>query len=427
MTSNVIRNGVPWFDDRGETVNAHGACIVEEGGLYYLFGEYKTDSKNTFVGFSCYSSPDLATWTFERLVLPQQADGLLGPDRIGERVKVMKCPSTGRYMMYMHTDSLGYTDPHIGVAVSDTIAGEYAFRGALEFDGGPVRRWDMGTFQDDDGTGYLILHEGDVYRLSEDYSRAEELVAGRLADGGESPAMLKHHGQYFLLFSNKTSWERNDNYYLSAPEISGPWTHRGLFAPEGSLTHNSQCSFVLPLHRGGHTVHLYMGDRWSFPHQASAGTYIWLPLEVADGALSIPRYLPAWTLGGAAADEFDDVPLDGCVTAVSFASNVPGASVEVPFTGTQIAVEGTSNENSGYALIEIFDVGREEPLTTSLVDFYSLAPDTGTRFVSPVVPEGEHRLRVTVTGEMPVWTDKTRTRFGARDRYVTIQGLVVLA
>jgi hypothetical protein len=420
MTGNVIRNGVPWFDDRGQIVNAHGACIVEEGGLYYLFGEYKTDDKNTFVGFSCYSSPDLATWTFERLVLPQQPDGLLGPDRIGERVKVMKCPSTGRFMMYMHTDDLAYTDPHIGLAVSDTIAGEYAFLGTLEFDGGPLRRWDMGTFQDQDGSGYLLLHEGDIYRLSDDYSRAEELVASGIAQGGESPAMLRQDGQYFVLFSNKTSWERNDNYYLSAPSIRGPWTHRGLFAPEGSLTHNSQCSFVFPLRRGGRTVHLYMGDRWSFPHQASAATQVWLPLDVSDGALSLPRYLPSWTLGDTA------VPPGGPGIGVAFASNVPGTFVDVPFTGTRAAVGGVSNKNSGYALIEVFDVGRAEPVNSSIVDFYSLVPDSGIRYVTPLVQEGGHRLRVTVTGHMPVWTDKTRTRFGAHNSFVTVENLTVL-
>ena len=41
-TEKVVNNGIPWFDDRGEIVNAHGACIVEENGRYYLFGEYKT-------------------------------------------------------------------------------------------------------------------------------------------------------------------------------------------------------------------------------------------------------------------------------------------------------------------------------------------------------------------------------------------------
>ena len=47
----IIFNGVPWFDQNGNTVNAHGACIVREHDTYYLFGEYKTDDKNMYNGF----------------------------------------------------------------------------------------------------------------------------------------------------------------------------------------------------------------------------------------------------------------------------------------------------------------------------------------------------------------------------------------
>jgi hypothetical protein len=108
----------------------------------------------------------------------------------------------------------------------------------------------MGTFQDGDGTGSAMWAQDDVY---------------------------------YLLFSNKTSWERNDNYYLGAPSPAGPWTHRGLIAPEGTLNFNSQCTYVFGLTTEGGRVPMYMGDRWSFPRQASAATYVWLPLSV-DGA-----------------------------------------------------------------------------------------------------------------------------------------------
>ena len=65
-----IVNGVPWTDDHGKPVNAHGACIVEENGKYYLFGEWKSDTTNAFPGFACYSSTDLVNWKFERVALP---------------------------------------------------------------------------------------------------------------------------------------------------------------------------------------------------------------------------------------------------------------------------------------------------------------------------------------------------------------------
>ena len=76
---NMIRNGVPWFDTEGNIVNAHGACIVEDDGRYWLFGEYKSDESNAFPGFGCYSSTDLVNWQFERVVLPVQQDGILVP------------------------------------------------------------------------------------------------------------------------------------------------------------------------------------------------------------------------------------------------------------------------------------------------------------------------------------------------------------
>ena len=139
----IVYNGIPWFDNQGNIVNAHGACIVEDNGRYYLFGEYKSDKSNAL--------DDLVNWKFERVVLPVQPDGILGPNRVGERVKVMKCPSTGEYVMYMHADDMGYKDPYIGYATCSVINGEYKLQGPLLHDGKPVKRWDMGTFQDTDG------------------------------------------------------------------------------------------------------------------------------------------------------------------------------------------------------------------------------------------------------------------------------------
>jgi hypothetical protein len=157
------------FDQNNDEVNAHGACIVEEEGKYYLSGEDKTGSTNMFIGIGCYSPSDLMTWQFERIVLSQQPDGLLGPSRIGERPKVMKCTETGEFVMYMHTDDRKYMDPHIGYATSKTIDGDYEFQGALLHDGEPIRKLDMGTFQDTDGKCYLLIHRGAIYELSSDY------------------------------------------------------------------------------------------------------------------------------------------------------------------------------------------------------------------------------------------------------------------
>ena len=176
VAENVIKNGVPWFDTDGNIVNAHGACIVEDGGKYWLFGEYKSDESNAFPGFGCYSSTDLVNWNFERVVLPVQPNGILGPERVGERVKVMRCPSTGEYIMLMHADDMKYKDPNIGIAVCDRIDGDYKFLGTIEYEGEPIKRWDMGTFQDEDGTGYLLIHHGPIYRLINDSRSIESKI-----------------------------------------------------------------------------------------------------------------------------------------------------------------------------------------------------------------------------------------------------------
>lgn len=380
----IVYNGIPWFDNQGNIVNAHGACIVEDNGRYYLFGEYKSDKSNAFPGFSCYSSDDLVNWKFERIVLPVQPDGILGPNRVGERVKVMKCPSTGEYVMYMHADDMGYKDPYIGYATCSTINGEYKLQGPLLHDGKPVKRWDMGTFQDTDGKGYLLIHHGPIYRLSDDYRSIEAEVA-HVKGSGESPAMFKKNGIYYMLYSNLTSWEKNDNFYFTAPKIEGPWTKQGLFCPEGKLTYNSQSTFVFPLKRGNDTIPMFMGDRWSYPHQASAATYVWMPLQVNGTHISIPEYWQCWDI-----DQLKpvDVLREGKLVPVSkmeftpdwkqdnegVSSNVRGSVLSIPFKGTHAAVIGESNPHSGYARVSLLDA-KKDTVYVSLVDFYSKYPE----------------------------------------------------
>lgn len=431
----VIYNGIPWFDDQGKIVNAHGACIVEDAGRYYLFGEYRSDETNSFVGFSCYSSDDLSNWKFERIVLPIQKEGLLGLNRIGERVKVLKCPSTGEYVMYMHTDDIKYCDPCIGYATSKTINGEYTFRGPLMVGGEPIRMWDMGTFQDTDGTGYLLIHEGDIYRLSKDYCSAEKRIVKNMAPGGESPAMFKKEGIYYFLFSNKTSWEKNDNYYFTASTVSGPWKKGGLFVPEGKLTYNSQTTFVFPLIQGKDTIPMFMGDRWSFPHQASAATYVWMPMRVNKGKLFIPEYWQAWDIKTLA-------PMDaldkGKILFLSkirseagwerrgeqLCSNLKNSVLDISFKGTQAAIIGEANSHGGYARVSVLN-GKGEILYSSLIDFYSKYPEKSIRIMTPNFTKGKYVLRIEVTGISPVWTDKTNACYGSADCQVVLDKIVV--
>lgn len=434
---NAIHSGIAWFDQHNKEVNAHGSCIVKEGDTYFLFGEYKSDTLNAFTGFSCYSSNDLMNWKFERIVLPRQADGLLGPNRIGERVKVMKCESTGEYVMYMHADDLGYRDPHVGYATSKTIDGEYEFQGALLFDGKPIRRWDLGSYQDDDGTGYLLAHEGNIYKLASDYKSVEQIVLTGAAPGGESPAMFKHRGIYYWMFSNKTSWERNDNYYLTATAIEGPWNKRGLIAPEGSLTWNSQCSFILPVYGKNDTTYIYTGDRWSFPKQGSAGTYVWQPIVLEGDAMSLPAFQSSWSIDPKTA-QWQSVEIKSKVLrkpgttkggwekwGEMLVSKVKGAALTYSFKGRQIGIRGLTNSTGGYAHLILTNSKKEEIINT-YVDFSSKAEVSSLRFMSPLLESDSYTLTIEVVGIHPMWTDKAKNIFGSSDDYVCIEEVFVL-
>lgn len=146
-----IFNGISLYDQNKNPVNAHGSCIVQENGTYYLFGEYKTDDVNKYIGFSCYSTEDFMSWKFEGFALPPLKEGILGENRIGERVKVVKRKNAEGYTMLMHTDDMKYCDPCIGLATGTKLNEKFTFQGPLLFKGEPIlgygylygRRWNF--------------------------------------------------------------------------------------------------------------------------------------------------------------------------------------------------------------------------------------------------------------------------------------------
>jgi hypothetical protein len=68
----------------------------------------------------------------------------------------------------------------------------------------------------------------------------------------------------------------NDGNYLSGAK----WISLGN-PTHSRKTFNSQCAFVLSFPSRkypGDLFHIYMSDRWNFPHLLNA-TYIWLPFQ----------------------------------------------------------------------------------------------------------------------------------------------------
>lgn len=441
---NAINSGTPWFDQNGNIVSAHGACIVKEKDTFYLFGEAHTDDSNAFAGFNCYSSKDLYNWKFERQALPLQESGKLGPNRVGERVKVMKCPKTSEFVMYMHADSLTYKDQFVGYAVSKNIEGPYTFKGPLLLDGKPIKKWDMGTFQDTDGSGYILVHGGEIYKLSEDYKSVTEKVNENITTGFESPTMLKKDNMYYFIGSHLTSWEKNDNYYYTSNSIKGAWQSQGLIAPEGTLTWNSQSTFVLPIQGSKETTYMFMGDRWSFPKQASSATYVWQPFEISGTSLKIPNYLDSWQIdlvsGTVSVKKNSDKILKNTDKAIKYSgswshtesgnakfeskSDDKNASFSIAFKGQQIALKSVVGDKNGYARVVLTNE-KGETINTAVVDLYSKNATATTVYQSPILKKGNYNLTVSNTGDRPNWSDKKKSNYGSTGNYISLTEIAI--
>ena len=265
--------------------------------------------------------------------------------------------------------------------------------------------------------------------------------------------MFKAGNVYFLLLSNRTSWERNDNYYFTASSPAGPWTSRGLFAPSGTLTWNSQTTFVLPVAGATATTYVFLGDRWSYPRQGSAATTVWQPMAVSGTTLSIATFNEAWkidpttgawsTASSAATTSIDDSVSGTGVNQFNYGgtwahatgggfnnsetrSATAGDTVSIAFTGTQIKLYGVANTDAGYATLALVD-GKGGTVASGVIDFYSKYRDTAheLKYVSPVLKSGSYTLKLTVLGEHSNWSDKAGDQFGATGNYVSIDRAVV--
>jgi hypothetical protein len=290
----VITSGTEWRDVQDNPVNAHGGGMIKVGSTYYWIGEYK-DASGLFLATACYSSTDLQHWTFVNKTLVKQASGDLGPNRVVERPKILFNRTTQQYVQTMHVDNATYTDQGLGIATSSTVCGNYTYRGRLTLNGSRVRKWDSGSFQDADGTGYIIFHNGNIYQLAPDYLSAVSHPLVDMCAGCESPALFKVGATYYFLFSHRTSWATNDNFYFTATSLTGPWTSRGNLAPAGSHTWNSQTTYVLPVQGSSTTTYMFMGDRWNASN-LGASTYVWQPLVINGTSLSMPTFKASWTI-----------------------------------------------------------------------------------------------------------------------------------
>jgi hypothetical protein len=298
-----IKPGAVWLDDRGQQIQAHGGGILKVGDTYYWFGEDRgTNNQRNLRYVGCYSSQDLTHWKFRNQVIKLGDPENFGRTVVLERPKVFYNDKTKKFVMYMHIDGPlpggqggGYALARVGVAVSDTVDGDYKYLKSFR----PLdhESRDIGQFVDDDGTGYLIFEDRPngfhIAKLSDDYLTVEKdmcLIPMHMEGG----ALVHYQGLYYAIGSSLTGWNANPNKYATAKSLEGPWSEFKDVAPHESNTYGCQSTMMLKVVGTKTTTVIFMGDIWK-SRSLWDSRYLWMPVEIGDGKLWLPEPKP-WTL-----------------------------------------------------------------------------------------------------------------------------------
>lgn len=303
VRSNIIHPGLPWLDDRGKHIQAHGGGIIKLGQTWYWFGEDRSrdnDPDRRYV--ACYSSQDLANWRFGNQVLALRDPENFGGQWVLERPKVFYNAATKKFVMYMHLDQAVLLPfPHyglarVGVATCDTVDGDYQYVRSFRPLGRESR--DIGQFVDDDGAAYLIFESRPakgfyIAELSKDYLDVHREVCFIRAplEGG---AIVQYDGLYYAIGSALTGWWPNANKFATARRLAGPWSDFKDFAPPETHTYLSQSTNLVKVVGTKATSVIYVGDRWR-PEEQWDSRYIWMPLKIGGGKLWLPEPAP-WSI-----------------------------------------------------------------------------------------------------------------------------------
>eukprot|EP00939_MAST-03C_sp_MAST-3C-sp1_P001133 g1133.t1 len=300
----TIFSGELWKDDEGRAVHAHGAGLVlpgahpsGKGGKYYMVGTTEKHDPNWLSeGVNVYSSYDLQHWHFENEIFRNSS--ITTPLSDGERYrierpKILYNRKTSTYVLWFHLDSERFGMGMVGVATCDAVAGNYSFIAGWQPDG--QRSLDMGLFQDNDGTAYLVRSVDNQYagfsQLTDDYLNTT--ADGIISRGPrmEGQAVWRDEDAYYLLGSHLTGWSANPAILATtnAPLRGANW--RVLGNPSSSdTTFNSQSTYALPYTHPttNKKLVIYMGDRWNAGH--APNPYVWLPMQRNEttGAYGMP-------------------------------------------------------------------------------------------------------------------------------------------
>ena len=227
-------------------------------------------------GFSCYRSRDLVSWHDCGCVLPSGAAPVM------ERPRVLRCPSTGRFVMWFHADDASYGLAQVGVAVADSPEGPFELVRMMQPCGQESR--DLTLFADRDGTGWLV-HSSEanktihLVRLTSDYLDVDgSWSCAFVEQEREAPCLFAAHDQFYLLTSGCSGWRPNAALFGTSPSAEGPWklVDNPCRGPREHTTFGGQATCVFA---AGARL-LVLVDHWR-PDELACSGYSILPVGFA--------------------------------------------------------------------------------------------------------------------------------------------------
>jgi len=294
--ADLIKPGDRWLDDRGQQIQAHGGGITFWKGVYYWFGEDRSqtnDPEKRYV--ACYSSRDLVHWTFRNQVVALSDPEHLGTPWVLERPKVFVNLRTHKFVLYAHLDDAHYKLARVMIAVSDRIDGDYRY--VKSFRPLDQESRDIGQFVDDDGSAYLIFESRPtkgffIAKLTDDYMNVENTAFIKAPlEGG---AIVHYGNLYYVIGSHMTGWRPNPDVFATAPALAGPWTEfKDIASPEVN-TYDAQSTMLLKVASSKKSTVIFMGDIWK-PKELWDSRYLWMPLDMQNESIHLTPPQP-WQL-----------------------------------------------------------------------------------------------------------------------------------
>jgi hypothetical protein len=302
----------PWNDTTGNRINAVSPGVFRGGsgdGNFYMIGLAVAASNNQpsdyyfSAGLNCYSSPDLRNWTRQNaghVLVPTntavqyESRAVLGSSRYVFRTHVAFNTLTQKYVMWgKSSDSPGWTNQTYFRATADAPCGPYSLVTSDANLPPPGSFDDLNLYVDPNSTAtpkaaYVVYTGGSVDRathvlkldntyLAAATPTANVTITPLFSCGGsscdntsvtpmEAHAVFYRSPNYYLVGSDITGWAPNDNYYLTAPSMLGPWRRsstgatRYLSPLDSDTCHAQSGEIIGPV--GTSNTYVAFFDRW---------------------------------------------------------------------------------------------------------------------------------------------------------------------